>query len=116
MMQPYRFVGHQLEVVGLAADDAAQRDQRVVLVALGHGLQGHGHFECAGHQHVLDVLFLHAQGQQLCAAGGGQGVGDALVETGLHDADVQLLAVQFVCGAFVCAKHSDPVPVFILWG
>jgi hypothetical protein len=30
-------VGDQLEVVGLAADDAADRDQRVVLVLVGQG-------------------------------------------------------------------------------
>jgi hypothetical protein len=32
-------------------------------------------------------------------------VSDIFVETRLHDADVQFLAVQAVCVAFVCTKH-----------
>ena len=42
-------VGDQLEVVGLAADDAAERDQRVEVVAVGQRLQRHRHLERAGH-------------------------------------------------------------------
>jgi len=38
---------------------------------------------------------LHAQGAQLVGAGLGQGVGDVGVEARLHDADVQVAAVQF---------------------
>ncbi len=76
------------------------------------GLQRQGYFEGAGHAHVADVLFLHAQGEQLFAARGRQGLGDAFVEAGLHDADVQLPAVEPVRGSFVCAKHVLLIP----WG
>src|SRR2546429_2318990 len=43
---------------------------------------------------VVDVSGLHAQGQQLFAAGLGQAVGDAFIEAGLDDADAQLRAVE----------------------
>jgi hypothetical protein len=71
-----RLVGHQLEVVGLAADDAAQRHQRVVAAFLRHRLQRDGDLQRAGHQHVLDVLGLDAQFRQLRLAGQRQRIGD----------------------------------------
>ena len=44
------FVGHQFEVVGLAADDAAQGDQRVVARRFSaRACRASGHFQSAGH-------------------------------------------------------------------
>ena len=97
------FVGHQLEVVSLAADDAAQRNQRVVLGPFGHGLQGHGHFQCTRHHDVVDAG--DTQGFELFNAGFGQGIGDVFVEARLHDADVQKLAVEFFGLAFIGVLH-----------
>ncbi|MPM37228.1 hypothetical protein SDC9_83835 [bioreactor metagenome] len=93
-------------MVGLAADDAAQRDQRIVLAAIGKCLQRQRHFQRAGNGDVGDVFFLHAELEQLCAAGVEQCVGDAFVEAGLHDADGQAVAIERGVGAFVCALHG----------
>ena len=96
-------VRHQFKVVSLATDDATQCDQGVVFGALGHGLQGHGHFQCTRHHDMVNAAY--PQRFQLCNTGLGQGIGDAFVETCLHDADVQKLAVEFFGLAFVGALH-----------
>ena len=89
------FVRDQLEVIGLAADDAAQRNQRVIAVALGQRLQRDGHFERAGHAHVVDVGLGDAQRGEFAEAGVGERIGDVFIEACLHDADAQPLAVEF---------------------
>lgn len=103
-----RFVGHQFEVVGLAADDAAQRHQCVVAAAHGHGLQRDRHFERAGNLHMVDVLRGHAQLLELGQAGGGERIGDVGVEARLHDADAQAFSVErrVVVSALVCTLHG----------
>ena len=96
-------------MVGLAADDAAQRHQGVVTGFFGQGLQCHRHFQRAGYGDMGDVFFRHTQGQQLGLAGGGQRVGDGGVKARLHDTDLEFLAVHAAVAccnrAFVCAKH-----------
>ena len=60
-------VGDELEVIGLAADDAADRDQRVVLVVVGEGVEGDADLERARHLHVRDVAGADAEREQLFA-------------------------------------------------
>lgn len=75
------------------------------------GLQGQRYFQGARHEHMGDVLWRYAQVLQGIAAGLGQRVGNAFVEACLHDADVQLAAIEAVGGAFVCVQHG-----FTPWG
>ncbi|MNN81548.1 hypothetical protein D3C81_1983850 [compost metagenome] len=60
---------------------------------------------------MVDIFFLYTQRQQLCAAGRGEGIGDAFIEAGLDDADAQFRAVERGGCALFCAKH-----IFIPWG
>ena len=62
-------VGDELEVIGLAADDAADRDQRVVVVGVGERVQGGADLERAGDGDVGDVARRDAERDQLGAAG-----------------------------------------------
>jgi hypothetical protein len=48
----------------------------------------------------------HPQGFEFGNAGCGLGVGDVFVESGLHDADVQKLAVEFLGLTFVGFEHG----------
>ena len=96
-------------MVGFAADDAAQGDQCIKAALLGHALQRQGYFQGTGYRDVLNVLFSDAQCQQFCFAGVGQGIGNAGIEAGLHDANLEFLAVHAAVvggyAAFVCTKH-----------
>ena len=102
-----RLVGHQLEVVGLAADDAAQRHQRVVAALLGHRLQRHRDSPArrAPARGRCPAAATPSAGQ-FVLAGLRQRVGDALVEAGLHDADAQPLAVER-CRPCPCLRQTS---------
>jgi hypothetical protein len=91
-------------VVGLAADDAAQRDQCVVTGRFSHGLQGHGHFQCAGHLDQVDLVIMHAELAQLRFARLCQGVGDPGIEACLHNA----------YSSFLPLRRSSPASIFPL--
>ena len=54
-----------------------------------------------------DVVFFHAQREELLPAGCGQSVGHAFIETRLHNADGKLFAVQVFGPAFFCIKHDE---------
>src|SRR5690606_38277857 len=88
------FVADHFEVIGFAADDRAQRDQRVELEAFSHVRQRHAKLERAGHAGHHDVAFVHAEFGQLLQAGLEFGHADFFVEPGAHDTDVQPFAVQ----------------------
>ncbi|GKQ59363.1 hypothetical protein QMTAC487_32240 [Sphaerotilus sp. FB-3] len=94
-------------MIGLATDDAAQRDQRVMLVGLGQRLQRHRHLQRAGHADVADVARLDAQALQLGDAALREPVGQLGVEAGLDDGDAQVAAVQTGGLALVGTLHGD---------
>jgi len=96
----------ELEMVGLAGNDAAQLDQRVDLVALCQRLQSHRHLQRHWHRLVGVVFLCNAQRQQLGVAGLKQGVGDGFVEAGLHDPDGEFLAIGRGSRTFVCAEDG----------
>ncbi|CFP57447.1 Uncharacterised protein [Bordetella pertussis] len=81
-------------MIGFAADDRAQGDQRVEFIAFGHARQGHAQLQRARHADHHHVALVHAQLAQLFEAGLQLGLADFFVETGTHDADVQPFAVQ----------------------
>ena len=87
-------VGDELEVIGLAADDAADRDQRVVLVGIGKRVEGDADLERARHLQVSDVGDQDAEAEQLVNASAREQIGELGVEAGLDDADAQLAAVK----------------------
>ena len=87
-------VRDELEVVGLAAHDAAERDQRVPVVGLGERLQRQADLERAGHADVADVRAHHAEGVQLGETRLGERIGEGRVEARLHDADAQRAAID----------------------
>ena len=87
-------VGDQLEVIGLAAHDAADGDEGVAVVAVGQRGERERHFERARHADVPDVLVGDAERAQLGAAGLEQRIGQLEVEARLHDADAQVVAVE----------------------
>ena len=100
------FVGDQLEMVGFAANDAAQRDECVELIALGQRLQRAGDFKRAGHGHVRDVFGFDPEHGELAQAGLRQRAGHAFVEARLHHGDVELSAVKLVRPGFFYTKHG----------
>ncbi len=86
------FVGHEFEVVGLAADDAAQGDQGVDLAFASQGLQGQGDLQGA-----TDVHHRHhrgAQGLESLNTGVAKRGGDAFIETCAHHGHTQAPAVE----------------------
>jgi hypothetical protein len=88
-------VGDELEVVGLAADDAAQRHQRVEVVALGQGVQRQRHLQRAGHGDVAMSRSWTPRRFQLLEAALRQLVRERGIEARLHDADAQVAPVEF---------------------
>jgi len=94
------FVGNQLEMIGFAADDDADGDQCVILVAGGHVLQHQRHFQRAGHGRQCDVIICHAQFQQFFACRFHHRAAHFIGETRLHDADFETLSIQIRSDCF----------------
>ena len=78
-------VGHVLVVAGVAADHAAEHDQRVVAAALGQLARGHWQLPGAGQAHHVDRRLRHAIVGQALPRTGHQGVGDARVPAAGQD-------------------------------
>ena len=68
----------QFEVVGLAADHGAERDQRVELLAFGQLLQRERNFQRARHGDVQHVFVGHAEAFEFFDAESAQAVADAV--------------------------------------
>src|SRR5262249_46631755 len=92
------FVGDDLEVIGLAADDAAERDIAVeaapaMLAGARRDRDGGGDLERAGHGHALEmrVGLLQRRGRAVGQRGGG-----VRIEARLDDQDVRLVAHERV--------------------
>jgi hypothetical protein len=94
MIPARRLVGHQLEVVGLAADHGAQRHQCVEAAALRHRLQGQRQFQRTGHGRIRDIAIGYAEARQFGQAAGTQALADVLVEAGLCHAHAQAATGQ----------------------
>src|SRR4249920_2401939 len=56
-----RFVGDDLEVVGLATDDAAQCDQRIEALARSQLGQRDRDFQRTGHRNMRDVVLVYTE-------------------------------------------------------
>ena len=104
------FVGDEFKVIGFAADDAAERNQCIKVVLLGHDLQHGGNFQRAGNRDMRDAPGGDAQRIKLGQAGSGERVGDGLVEARLDDADGQAGAIHqpvlLAQLSFVGAEHG----------
>ena len=72
-----RLVGDDLEVVGLAADHRAERDQRVEVAGLREPLQRERRLQRAGHRDDRDVALGDAGLLQRAQRAGEQAVADA---------------------------------------
>ena len=105
-----RLIRYQLEVVGLATNDAANGDERIVLRTGRQPLQGKRHFQRAGHLHQRHVFGLNAALHQFAQASLGHGVGNVGIEARLHNADAQFFTVELfgngVVHALVRVFHS----------
>src|SRR6185503_671566 len=77
--------GDVLEVRRLAADQAAEADERVELAALGGMLRGHRDFERAGDAHDRDVAGRDAGRGERRQGAGLQAVGDEVVVFRHHE-------------------------------
>jgi hypothetical protein len=105
-----RFVGDDLEVVGLAADHAAERHQGVEAAALRHGLQHQRQLQRARRGDDLHVGGAHAEALQLRRAAAEQALADVDVEAAHGDADAQAGALQvgfeFLDVVVACHGHG----------
>jgi hypothetical protein len=102
-------VRDDLEVIRLAADHAADRDQRVEFVGLREPLQRQRNLERARHRADEDVLLGHPELEQLGQARLAQRDAHGVVEARLHDAHAQALAIEF--SAENLDRHlSSPCP------
>jgi hypothetical protein len=99
---------YQLKVVGFTANDAAQCNQCVEFIGLGHHLQRTCHFKCAWHFDMPDVFLINAQRRKLLSTGISQRVGNAFIEACLHNANGEVSAIKPVGQSFFCAKHGLP--------
>ena len=89
-----RFAGHVVEMRRRAADDAAERDQRVVAAARGQLLDGERCLERARHANDLDVAGSDAVLQQRADGGVEQSIDDEVVEPRRDDAEAQAARVE----------------------
>jgi hypothetical protein len=69
-------------------------DQGVKFQLFSQRHQGHRNLQCAGHLHQPDLFGGHAQCQQFILACLSQRVGDVCIESCLHNADREFLAIQ----------------------
>ena len=106
-----RLLGDDLEVVGLAADHAADRDQRVEVPGRRQPRQHQRHLEGAGHGDVRDVVLVDAERDEFVDAGLGERATGPLVEARLHDADPQIDAVKVGSNEVDCHGQLSRYPV-----
>jgi hypothetical protein len=104
-------VGDQLEVVGFATDDAADRDQRIVLVGVGDGVERAAELERAGNADVGDVGRRDAERDQLLGSRAGDAIGELGVEARLDDRDAELPAVEAGRLAAFSVAHGGRRPL-----
>ena len=80
-------------MIGLAADDGAERDQRIVLFGLRELHERKRNLERAGNGHLRHVLIHHAELAQLVHAGLELTAAGIFIEARNHNADAQIGAV-----------------------
>ena len=105
-----RFVGDDLEMVGLAADHGAQRDQRIEVAGLREPLQRQRRFERARNGDHGDVAVGDTGVREAAQCTGEQGVADRRVEARQHDADATAVAVDV--GRNALDGHGAGLSVF----
>jgi hypothetical protein len=87
-------------MISITAYHRTQCNERIEFLALRHGLQHQRNLQCARHGSQGDIVLADAAEYQLLAASRQQPFAHDFIETALHDADAQALAVQVLFDLF----------------
>ncbi len=79
---------------GAAADDAAERDERIEAAGAGQPAERCRYLPCSGHPYGLDRVVGDAVAHQTVAGPGEQWTGDQVVEASHHDPESPAVAAE----------------------
>ena len=89
------FVGDDIVVSGIAAEEAADADYGIVFLCFGQGTRGGGNFEGSGDADDLDIFVaIHAAANQSVDDAGKQALGDERIKTADDDRESFAVAEQ----------------------